>query len=561
MKRLIALAASVMAAALVFTGCSSGEFDFYNTYKAMNSLKNYNYQGSITLKINKLAENDSATDELALYKSMLNNAVISYDGNVDSTNSKVALNLKVSSGDSSLAGTYHFICDGSGSDVLFDVSPEIGSLIPSNIKYTQVTISGIDYYQYDTAEAIQQIDASVPSKPDMQNPYDVNTQETQYDAYTAGFNAGYTDGYNGADYNSGYSGDTDAYADGYDQGTANIISDTDLKNCKSALQRLENVLKQTPEQQDLQSKIVSLEDGLMNNYFSNLSLGLINKTGDSTYSCETKIPDIYNALKKVLVYIENNPANFKTALSNFAGSLTDSQVNRLGISGVATKAELLDSINNMSFANIDAGLKSMDDIINNVSQGIYSKIDYSLQKSGSSSYCVSDTLNLNNNNAADAPYSFDFSISQSTTIDGGSGSSIGSAVSTETLTSSAPTLTLNVTDPNVVETGILASTNKNMSSPIKLKATKQGTSYTVDLSSLKKNCNYYYEVYTVDKNGNLLISKEVKEILISALNSTSYPEIVPNPPTGDSHAPIIICGFGLSAAALSVLLRKKLKNK
>lgn len=570
MKKLIALAASAIAAALVFTGCSSGELGFYNTYKAMTSLKNYNYSGSMTLKINKFAENKpapgiymAAEDELTLYKSMLNNTVISYDGNVDSTNSKVSLNLKVSSGDSAFSGSYHFICDGSGNDVLLDVSPEIGSLIPSNIRYTQVTINGTDYYQYDTAKAIQQIDTAVPSKPNMQNPYDANTQKTQYDAYTAGFNAGYNDGYYSMGYSSDYSGDVNAYTDGFEQGHDNIGTDMELENFKSAFQSLESIVKQTPEQQDLQSKIVSLEDDLINNYFSNLSLGLVNKTGDSTYSCETKIPDIYSALKKVIVYIENNPENFKAALSNFAGGLTDSQVKKLGISGAATKAGLLDDINSMSFADIDAGLKSMDEIANNLSENTDSKINYSLRKTGSSSYCVSDSLSINNNNVTDAPYSFDFAVSQNITIDGGSGNSIGSDVSTESLSLSTPTLSLNVSDPNVVETGILVSANQDMSSPVKLKAAKQGASYSVDLSSLKKSSKYYYEIYTVDKNGNLLINKQIKEITVPAVNSQSVSlDIVPNPPTGDSqNVPIVLCSLGLSAAAISVLaIRKKYKK-
>ncbi len=564
MRKIFALAVSIILVVSIFAGCSSDELGFYETAKSMNAMKDYNFSGNISFAINKLEANPSSPDgaadpmgELSLIKSMLNNATVTYDGSLDSSKSKLVFNVELKTGDDSFDTSFNMILDDGNNGSILDLSPEIASMImPVDLTYTEVTVNGIDYYQYDINQTIDQINSMQPSQPEMTNPYDETTQKAQYDAYTTGFNDGYSDGYNENDDNSeNYSGDAQAYEDGYDQGMTNILmneNEDSIKSMVPELQSLTTIFKTTSDQTDLQNKLSSLEDELMNHYFSNLTLSLITKTGDSTYSCNATVTDLYNAFDKVFQYIEKNPEQLKSILSNFVNSLSDSQFNQLIPGGVISKSELIDEINNIDFSQLEDTINSLGDEVKSLTDNVSSNIDFTLQKVGSEAYNISDTLSFNNNSQEDADYFIDFSIKENTLIDGGSSKNdVGSTVSNVNVTSSNPTLSLKVTDPNVVGTGILLSTNKDMSSYKKLSATKIGANYVVNLSGLQSNVKYYYEVYTVDNAGNVLTSKQINDLPASVTTSN----LVNNPDTkGNSNIPLVLVCLGLSAAVMSVLV-------
>lgn len=572
MKKVIALAISVILVVSILAGCSSNELGFYNTMKAMDALKNYNYSGSISLKINKLEAISTSTtdgefgstDELSLMKSMLNNSTITYDGSVDSVNDKIVFNVGLKSGDGTFDMSANMIVDDSNNGCLLDISPEIANMIiPVGLDNTDVTINGIEYYQYDITKIIGQINAMQPTAPVITNPYDESTQKVLYDAYTVGFNDGYTDGYSYNDDNSeNYTGDSKAYEDGYQQGTTNIMADNNEESLKAmvpSLQSLTTFMNATSDQKDLQSKLSSLEDELMNTYFTNLKVGLITKTGDSTYSCNAGITDLYSAFKNVMLYVQNNPDQLKTILSNFVNSLSDSQFTQLFGLVASSKSDVIDLINQTDLSNLENDVQDMDSLVKEITDSVSLKIGFTLQKVASNSYSISDTLSVNNNSEPNPDLSIDLTLNQNTLINGGGkANDIGGAVSALNLTASKPTVDINITDPNVVNTGILISSNKNMSDSKKLSATKQGKNYVVDLSSVKNSTKYYYEVYTIDTAGNLLTSKQVSTLqpLVMASN------LIDNPDTADNtKLPVGLIFLCLSAATMSILiLRKKLKK-
>lgn len=226
-----------------------------------------------------------------------------------------------------------------------------------------------------------------------------------------------------------------------------------------------------------------------------------------------------------------------------------------------TQQDLLDLIDQIDLSNMESDLQEIDSQVSDITNNVDPQINFSLQKTAGDSYSISDSLSFDNTKKTDADYFINIKVSQNTQINGGSsGEGIGSVISNTNLTYSNPSLNLTITDPDVVETGILASANKNMSSSIKLMGIKKGNSYFVNLSSLQKNVNYYYKVYTIDKSGNLLLSK-ISTLKIS--NGSTSEEKIVNPDTGDNSGNLIVWGsIALTAAALFVLMlqKKKINN-
>ncbi|MDR3643811.1 MAG: LPXTG cell wall anchor domain-containing protein [Clostridia bacterium] len=558
MKRLTALLLSALLIVSLFSGCTSNELGFYQTVKSINALKSFNYSGSVAVKINNLQAGSSAsselTSEIAMISSILENASVTYGGNIDTVKHKISLDLKLKTGDGSFDTDLHLILDNGGSHSYLYISKDIASMVPAGLHSTPVTVSGIQYERYDIAQAVTDINAMQLSQPTITNPYNESTQKALYDAYVAGFNEGYQAGYDGDEDDADtYTGDQQAYEDGYEQGMENATADSNVEMLQSmvpALQGLMTLTKTTSVQQDFQNKLSSLVDTLMNTYFKNLTLGVIKKSADSTYSSSTTVTDLCGAFIKVLKYISSNPDNLKAILTDFAENLSNAQVEMLGIDSVTTQQELVDKIQGITASDFDEIQQELKEMLSETPEAAYLKDEFSLKKTGLESYDIMNTLNFNNNNEKDADFSADLSVVMKLQLNSGS-TDIGSAIVKKDVSASDPTLALNITDPGIVETGILVSTHKDMSSFTRLKGTESAGHYVVDLSSLKEGVTYYYQVYTVDSIGNLIKSKQIAAVKVP----------LANPDTGEhSSIPAVFLGLGLAAAFVSVSIRRKALN-
>jgi hypothetical protein len=391
MKKFIATVLAVLMATIIFTGCSTAELGFYNTIKSMDALTNYSYSGNVNIKINKLdistpstssgsdsgtttdsatstdsgTTTDSATStdssSIAMIKTILNNATLSYNGSVSTKTNKDTLNLTFESGDGSFNYNFKIILDDSNNESLLDMSPLIASYIPTEFKYTEVTISGTTYDQYDINSIIKQLNSTSATSSD------------------------------------------------------------DAANYKSmvpALQELTTATKSTSTQKSLQKKFSSLSDSFMNTYFKNLSLGLVKKSGTNTYTYNASMNSLYSAVKSLITYIGKNPTQFKSLLISSANKLTDSEVKSLGISSVTTKTALVNILNSMKIGDATEITGEMDSEIAPVLKEISLNVSGTLQKTGTNKYSSKSSVSFNNNNQPDSGIAVDIVVNSSSTING-----------------------------------------------------------------------------------------------------------------------------------------------
>jgi hypothetical protein len=296
-----------------------------------------------------------------MIKTILNNATLSYNGSVSTKTNKDTLNLTFESGDGSFNYNFKIILDDSNNESLLDMSPLIASYIPTEFKYTEVTISGTTYDQYDINSIIKQLNSTSATSSD------------------------------------------------------------DAANYKSmvpALQELTTATKSTSTQKSLQKKFSSLSDSFMNTYFKNLSLGLVKKSGTNTYTYNASMNSLYSAVKSLITYIGKNPTQFKSLLISSANKLTDSEVKSLGISSVTTKTALVNILNSMKIGDATEITGEMDSEIAPVLKEISLNVSGTLQKTGTNKYSSKSSVSFNNNNQPDSGIAVDIVVNSSSTING-----------------------------------------------------------------------------------------------------------------------------------------------
>jgi hypothetical protein len=378
MKKLIAFVTAILMATMVFTGCSSNELALYQNMKSMSALQNYSCSGNISIKLSKLelpstttttstasSSQDTSAVDLKTIQQMLNNASISYTGSEDTKNNKVTLDMNITLGNSTNIAV-NFILNNAGDNSLLDISPIAAAFIPSEYKYTPVTINNTEYYEYDLNSIITQLGASQSSTA-------LSTTDST---------------------------DSSAY-------NASIVA---------ALKSLTTVAKSTTLQQDMQTKSLSFSDNLMNKYFNKLTLGFVKKNSANVYSCHFTASNAYATIKSLITYISKNPTGFKTSLVSFINSLTDSEIASLNVN--MTKAQLVEGINSIPFSSIASYIPTMDNEIKPILSKITFNADYALAKNSASSYNTAESVSFNDTNLQGAPLLLNFSISETSKITG-----------------------------------------------------------------------------------------------------------------------------------------------
>lgn len=426
MKKLMAVAAAILTAAVIFSGCSTDEVNFYKTVKSLDSLKSYTYSATTKIDVNRLDVGSGLgnTQSVSLVKSLLNGATINYTGGVDASKNRMTLNANLVTGDGEVKSNIGFVLDNSGKDSLLYVSPIISASIPSQFGHDEVKLNGMEYYKYDLNTVINEINAMSLSQEQVNNPYDPDTQASVYKAYNDGFDAGYKDGYamkqDGSD---GYSGDKTAYEDGYMEGVANFYEDMSVKPYKQmvpALEELTMLTKKGTVLEDMQNKLSTFADQFINDYSSGLTLGLVERTGTDAYSFNVTTKSALSTLDKLLSYFGENPVKLKSMMVSFASGLTDQEVGMLGIDGVTTKDELVKRINSISITDSDMQLimATLDGQFKTLAAGIGMNLQYSIQKTGSTAYRVSSTVDINNNNDITGGLGLDIDVRTTENIKG-----------------------------------------------------------------------------------------------------------------------------------------------
>ena len=416
MKKFLAAALALVMAAMLCSGCSSDEVGFYNTVKNMGALTNYAYSGTISIKLPTLALNpnasassstsssivtssttatssttsssasssttsssstssapsgsgqDATAQSLETARAMLDKASFAYSGVVDSKNKKITLKLIATFGGGLSVPVSIILQNKNGKSVL-DVSPFVTTLIPTTMPYTAVTVSGTQYDEYDLDAIIAQLSAS------------------QSGSTASG---------------SGISLDSSTNA-----------------TLLAALQSLAAMTKtSTAQQQDMRKKSVALTDSLINNYFKKFSPGIVKKTGTNTYTCNLTLNTGLTALIKTLTYIEKNTSAFKTLLVKYAGSLTDSEVASLGISGVKTKSALVTMMKNLDISSLSGLSSATAGQLEPAISALTCNVNYKLAKTASKTYKITDSFMLDDTKIPTAPVFFNLSISQSMTVNG-----------------------------------------------------------------------------------------------------------------------------------------------
>ena len=632
MKRVLAvLTAAIML--LTFAGCDDKELGLYQTIKGLSALDTFTFEGKVDLTINKLedlsAQIEGASDDapavetyqqtLDKFKALYGGAKLIYSGAMNAKDATMSLNLSFETANTASNFTVKIYAEGSMLYINKATADKLNldSMIENifdidTYTYATETKDGVEYVAFDMKEYINlvfdlmkeripEISAVAPYHKDKSEAYNCGYKDGFHDA-TNDFeddatktNGVYVYGCDGTQYQSNYYNDMDQteiaafkvdYKVGYDAaypvGTAASVAEaaTDqtalasLDTLKPAMLEKANV---TYFINTFKSIVLKGTDGIVKQIFDNCTLGLVTKSGDSKYTLSFGTDDVISVLGTLAAYV-NDTENLKKvipALNNIVNSLTDEELMMFTLTP-SDRTFILNEITWLEPLMGDIATGDLSPLKIQVEAPVLEEnMDYSfsIEKTGSVSYELSDTITIENMDVSDllnrpesissyTPSKADpqavcsFDIKNSISINKVSKGNIETTPTPVATTQNGATITLDVDDSNAVECGILYSTSAtDFSNAIRVKAIKQANgTYAVSLSSLSSGTTYYYKTYTLDAADNLVYSSEVVNLKTLA--------VAANPATGDATpVALMVVSLGALTACFTSLKKKSVSTK
>lgn len=430
LKKVISIIAAVLMLAVLFTGCSSSEIGLYQTIKGMQSLTNYTFSGDVSFDIRNLQLTGEEADNtgIAVIKELLKCSTLTYDGSINSAQNKLEFNLGFKTADFT-QNLFNVISDGKSLYINKEIAVQY---FPKECKYTEETIKGVTYAKYNTADLINVIENAKFAENVPDDPYDINGQPDQYQGYSEGCYAGYSDGYCSLEKNETAPDGSDdyqkAYVEGYDAGYSAGAADVlaNENNDALALQQYLPYIKSivslnNTSGRSLQAKVSTLEDKAVSDLFDKLDLGIVSKTGDNQYSANLTLDNTIAAAQKAVSYLTDstNLTKLKKMLADFVNSLSKEEMESLAPD--MTKDQIIDEINNITLSNddSDAILKSIDDMKAELVKEFdtsATSLSFSIAKTANDTYNTASTFSIKTKAGNDMGIDADLSVKMNLTV-------------------------------------------------------------------------------------------------------------------------------------------------
>ncbi|OJU14238.1 MAG: hypothetical protein BGN88_12390 [Clostridiales bacterium 43-6] len=523
-KRMIATAICIVFV-IAMVGCNANELGLINTIKAMLSLTEFTYEGTISCDVNKLGINEEYfedygyTDEDIEYMEQDLNSIkellgasLSYHGVVSKADKKITFNLTMVGENNDTTNLFNIMLIEKVLYINEDMVYTYG-LEPDSYE----TIDGVYYGVFDVDDLIHDYISSqknyLVDEPYGMYPYfDDAASEDFINGAMAGYDVGLYDGYFNTDTKVEPAGTQD-YKDGYQYGYDIGYSDGQFQK-EQYNQDLEyfDGYEETLTQNIDATKIIknmnmkntvfskSLE-GIAEVLFKDFSLNLVKKSGNQ-YSVNTTAPELVNSASQTILYVLKNEALVKTTLKTIVDKLSDEELENIGLDP-AHRDEVKDEIDAIEFPTGYEYEQMKDDIENNldalkdqIENTMQLSFEASLEQTGDKSFDALSTITLKTHESNPLPYEMDGAIHiefYMNKLDVADISKVNGPTSASII--------INAPEDIYTELGIVYSTKEDLAGSKTVKAVLSSNQYIVDLSGLNASTTYYYQTYAIDQDG------------------------------------------------------------
>lgn len=507
MKKALAF---LMAVVLLFslTACSQSELNFYNTMKSLANLDTYSFDGTLTVNINKLevlktGVSQQTKQQIEKIKEMFEGKSFLYSGSVDTKNETLSFKMTVKSAD----GKTGDLMDLQAKDEYLYLSKDFASQLGDVSKEPSETIEGKEYIKIDMKTIV----------------------ESLFEPLEQSKNS-----------------------------TSNTV---DLGELKQSMLKKANAVYLI---QLFKTIVLKGADGASTDLLDGFSADLVKKEGDSKYTLHLGNDEISSLLSKVIVYLGSNQEKMTTFEVNFIKSLTDEELVMIGINP-NNKDQVIAALQNQTKVTLTTSLPSDTVMVSSGSDTAYASLlsafdigyDLTVEKTGSTSYGLSEALSLKPEQEAiqELGMDFDIAISNTLNVNQTAKGDIQTKSDIGEIKSDSASVKLTVSDANAKECGIILSSASDLSDGKKIAGVKQpdGT-YTVSLSGLNEDTMYYYKAYTTDASGNQVYSSEVSNFKTMKNSVGTTTTAAPSGETTTTATPVSSPATGESSQAIWYIL-------